>query len=270
MTADRNKTELTQNITRNVGLWLDAKGFKPVETEIGVAHGWIADVAGVCTPTATEMLAMHLVPARPKYSRDRDAAYSVQYEAWIALCNQIPQPLTALVEVKVSVADFRGDRKWQEQEWPTNLCYVAMPEGLIDESDWPPAWGVIIFSRDGSAIRKAYPPKRVQVVSTERQMWTILALAVARDHVTRHNRIREFRKEVCLADAERKTVGRIQSVIRMVRQVIGGMDVDRALRWHGITTNLPHSIRADLESLRATPLPAEEVGEGPPSPAITS
>jgi hypothetical protein len=68
--ADRNKTELTQNVTRIASLWLNRKGFKPVETEVCVEwrhkKAWIADVAGVIAPTQTELIDLKLIRRPPR------------------------------------------------------------------------------------------------------------------------------------------------------------------------------------------------------------
>ena len=57
---DLNKTPLTHRITALAAAFLDAHGFKPVETEVPVASGWVADVASFVYPTMTEAKKLRL------------------------------------------------------------------------------------------------------------------------------------------------------------------------------------------------------------------
>ncbi len=261
MTYDRNKTELTQNITRNVVLWLDGKGFKPVEAEVPVAPGWVADAAGVGTPTQTEMIELKLLPRPPRSPRwfgvpeaEREAQQKVFGDAmqvWNAAKDAVPPILTVAVEVKVSLSDYSRDRKrkWAPQTWPTNLCYIAMPEHLVPEAKWPAGWGVILFSQEGTTIRRVVPPA-VHPTTPERQRDVILALAVARDHATRYERLRELQKRVRLEQAERTIAHRFHHVIRVVQEIMKGRTPEEALRYHGIRTSLPPYVMDELRSLR--------------------
>jgi len=52
--TDQNKTELTRKVTAGAATWLTNLGAKPVETEVHVRQGWIADLAAVWCPTRTE------------------------------------------------------------------------------------------------------------------------------------------------------------------------------------------------------------------------
>jgi hypothetical protein len=247
--SDRNKTELTQNITRQVALWLNGKGFKPVETEVGVAKAWVADVAGVCCPTQTELIGLRLIGRSPRWRSGGDQTLQqAALDAWRATMAAIPSPLTAAVEVKTSIGDFRGDRKWTAAEWPTNLCYVAMPANMIPREQWPDGWGVILFSKNGTTIRNVFPP-RWRSMAAEQSLKVVLALAVRRDHATRYARVREFQKQVRITDGERKTVSRVADVVRLVRSVMNGKPVQEALRYHGIRASLPEHVVQDLASL---------------------
>jgi hypothetical protein len=267
---DRNKTELTQNITRNVALWLDVRGFKPVETEVGVARGWVADVAGVCCPTQTELIDLKIIKRPPRlaweYHRPDDDPARLRYYAalaeWKAAYAAIPTMLTATVEVKTSVGDYRGDRKWTAETWPTNLAFVAMPEGMIDPSQWPAGWGVILFSKEGTTIRKTFPPS-VRTVPDTQQLAVVHSIAVARDHVTRHARLRDLQKRARIDAGERTNISRIQHAVTAVKEILlRGKTAEEALSYVGFRTKLPEYIMNDLKSLEAlrpaqTPKPAE-------------
>lgn len=248
MSFDRNKSELTQNITRLASLWLDGKGFKPVETEVGVTNGWIADLAGVCCPTQTEAIDMKLIGRAPRWRASSEAFYIDAMKTWRDKLNAIPCPLTALVEVKISPGDYNGDRKWTA-EWPTNLCYVAMPENMIDAMKWPKGWGVILFSQEGTTIRKVFPPARIQPLTHEQQLATVLSIAVRRDNNTRYARLRELQKKIRIEDGQEKMVHRFSSTIRAVRSIMKGKPIEEALHYHGIKTRLPVHVMEDLASL---------------------
>lgn len=255
---DRNKSELTIAITKNVALWLDGKGFKPVETEVPVADGWIADVAGVCCPTQTEMLELKIIPRPPRYRgtnwHEEGSEYNKDYAVWRVKHDAIPHPLTALVEVKTSRGDYMGDRKWMA-EWPTNLCYVAMPEGMIDPMHWPHGWGVILFSQNGAVVRKVHAPSAIRPLDHEKQLWTIHSLAVARDHQTRYARLRELARKQRITDGEYTSIGRISHAIRFVGKVMAGMEIEAALEATYVKVKLPDHIRQELEALRQKSTP---------------
>jgi hypothetical protein len=92
---DRNKTEITHNITRLAALWLDNHGFKPVETEVGVDQGWIADIAGVGCLTQTEYIGLKLLKRPPRWHYDANPSqqiiYEDAYQVWRAARDVIPQ-----------------------------------------------------------------------------------------------------------------------------------------------------------------------------------
>ena len=256
---DRNKTELTHNLTRYAVLWLDAHGFKPVETEVSVDDRWIADVASVSVPTLTELINMKFIKRRPSYPYRWDVPESkknpVVIERWEARCAEwdekrrsIPERLTVLVEVKTSVGDFRGDRKWK-REWPTNLCYLAMPEGMINETEYPKGWGVVLFSTSG-AVRKIIPSE-IRAVSMEQQGRVIYSVAIRRDHRTRHAEIREWSKRVRLEDVEKKSVARLRQTVNLIKYyVLEGKSLSDAKSFTGFYAEIPKYIEEMLDEMK--------------------
>lgn len=108
--CDRNKSELTHKLTAAAAFWLDEAGFKPVETEVPVCPGWVADLSGVIRPTKTEATRLKLIPPRGPYSRPN------AWREWCDAFAAIPSLLTAVVEVKTSRSDFIGDHKWGKPE----------------------------------------------------------------------------------------------------------------------------------------------------------
>jgi hypothetical protein len=236
---DRNKTDLTHDVTASVMRYLDEQGFKPVETEVPVADGWIADLAGVIVPTQTEAVNMKLIPRKPQYdyNRWRDAEYRARREAMTAECearfNALPCPITALVEVKTSRADFSKDKKWTMPA-PTNLCYLAVPAGMLKPSEYPEGWTVLSVSEGGDV--QTVQRGILHSVPVERQLQTVLAIAVRRDHQTRYARLREFEKAQRCERAERVSLMRFAYAVRAIAKIVRGKgeSVDDVLRSHAI------------------------------------
>lgn len=259
---DRNKTPLTASVTRLAVDWLDSNGFKPVETEVNIGERWIADVVGVSTPTTTELVNLQLLrrsPRGPDFAQRekpgyeaRVAAWQTKQAAWDAERNAFPRVLTVAIEVKTSVSDFRSDTKW-DRPWPTNLCYLAMPEGLVAQEQWPSGWGVILCSEDGATIRRVIP-SAVKLIPAGQNMDVVLAVAVSRDHATRYGRMRELQQKARAEQAPQETVARISKAVRFVLLVAKGLPTeDAAFRAgiRGIGSKLSPSLLAELERVRA-------------------
>jgi NTP pyrophosphatase (non-canonical NTP hydrolase) len=251
--SDRNKTDITNLITQGVTLWLDGKGFKPVETEVPVAGSWIADVAGVCCPTQTELIEMRLLRRPPKTPRwDSNSAVKENahklHDVWRAERDALPKQISITVEVKTSVADFRRDGKWA-REFPTNLCYLAVPANLVEATRYPKGWGLLLFSKDGGTLLKAVPGE-LRAVSDTQQLNAVLAIAVCRDHRTRHARLREFQKEVRLQDGERKNLQRISNAVSFVIDIINGRPIAEAKELHGFRGELNPYVLEQLAAVQ--------------------
>lgn len=265
MTDDANKSELTKDVTRAAISWLDEKGFKPIETEVCVCirpKAWIADLAAVITPTQTELINLKLIRRPPNFNfAHRDTVgYRQRYEAlrkeWTTEYNKIVGVLTAIVEVKTSVADFRRETKWQrnEQYDKTNLRYVAMPTGMIDEKSWPDGWGILLYGQQKELIEdskapslRCVRPSTLFSTSLEQSRSVILQIAVRRDHATRYARQRDFDRKMRVEDGERKSITRIQSAISFVLRIADGHSVEDAQSWTGIRYELPEYV---LERIR--------------------
>jgi hypothetical protein len=253
---DRNKTELTHTVTDAVVHYLDGLGFKPVETEVPICEGWIADVAGVIQPTYTEAVQMKLIKARPRcdYHRyARDEVYRARHDALDAAVNAtlaaLPDPLTAIVEVKTSRGDFRGDRKWAAEP-PANLCYLAVPRGMLRPDEYPQGWHVVEVSDNGTP--RVAARGEMFAVRLEQQMRTVLAIAIRRDHFTRHARLREDQKAERIRQNGEQSLTRVRTAVRAVAQIVRGEgeSVEEILSWHSIR-NLPPHLIEELSALRS-------------------
>lgn len=212
MNEDRNKTDLTKHVTRCAVEWLDNHGFKPVETEVLVANGWVADVASVICPTQTELVALKLLGKRPPWG-------STMMPAWEAGLLARRRVMTALCEVKTSRSDFVDDRKWQTEP-PTDLAYVAVPSALKNLA-WqlPDTWGVLVVSDE--CLRLSRTPQDRQA-TTEQQRDVILQIAIRRDHDTRHERIRAIMRKHRAKQSEQKSSTKIGNLIGIIEHVVNG------------------------------------------------
>jgi len=212
---DRNKTELTHKVTDAVDGWLDERGFKPVETEVYVCEGWIADLAGVIVPTQTELQELRLLPRKPKWEKREEV------EAWYALANERQQLMTALVEVKTSRADFRGDKKWGQQP-PTNLAYLAIPNDLpMSPTELPEGWGLLAYSAATQSIRQTRPPI-IREATADQKLCVVHEIGVRRDHRTRYENHREAQKADRIHQNQEVSRTRIRDAISAVTAVFHG------------------------------------------------
>ena len=225
---DGNKTHVTRMITSGVSDYLNVRGFKPVETEVPVARGWVADVAGVCVPTRTEAMAIGLLP-RSGRGGPRDHGRREE------LYNALPAPITALVEIKASRADFLGDRKWKLDR-PATLCYVAAPTGVMRESEWPAGWGVLLCSKKHGIVLECLRVPDVRALSDTLTMWLIHEIAVRRDHRTSLRWLRDIRSQACKRETEVRQSVRVDSVVHAVEALLNGgcETVEMACRLYSI------------------------------------
>jgi hypothetical protein len=225
MTEDRNKSTLTKQVTTAAVNYLDEHGCKPVETEVPLCAGWVADIASVICPTQTELIAMKLLRPRPAWR-------SEEMPGWKLRLNQLRRVMTVACEVKVSRGDFIGDHKWEKIP-PTDLAYVAVSwdlKGLAAEL--PGAWGVILV-QDGAARLLRAPLERQ--ATTEQQRDVILQVAIRRDHDTRHERLRKIRRHHLDYQNENKTLTRMSHAIQIANAVAAGKySPEEACARHGV------------------------------------
>lgn len=228
---------------------MDERGFKPVETEVPVQGGWVADLAGVLCPTQTELIGLKLLRRRPEWK-----ASEATHENWKAEYDGVNRMLTAVVEVKASRADFRGDKKWSTES-PADLSYLAIPNGLIRADEWPEGWGVLAYSESG--IRRLRPPIP-RHASMIQQLEIVLAIATRRDHNTRYARLRELQQGYRLENGERKTMYRASVIARAFMDIAKAKhgSVAETLDRHQLK-NLGGGVMDDLQRLWGVAKPME-------------
>lgn len=148
---------LTTRITAGAKAWMLGCGFKPVIEEVPVSNGWVADLAAIIQPTSTELKRnlklLNIIEAN--YNDDKEFIFYNKYAI----------PMTAIIEVKVTKADFKKDipRKYDMYDYnpPSHLGYLAFPKGMIDEKDIPYYWGHLIFGANGNRLLKHRPPLKI-------------------------------------------------------------------------------------------------------------
>lgn len=244
---DRNKTALTHRVTAVATAYLDGLGCKPVETEVPVAPGWVADVASYWYPTKTECKKLQL--DRRVQGLLLDEGCSGEGLA-VRLFGH--GPWTVLVEVKTSRADFAGDAKFARAK-PANLCFLAYPHGVLTKEDLPEGWEGLECSSDGSkllrVIRSWQPPAAVHIGQT---LDFVAQVGIRRDHRTRHRAAADWLRSYRAEDREKQVAYRADRLLRGLAEWIQGTgyQADRPLSEVlpslGIKT-VPHYLAATVE-----------------------
>ena len=202
MTNDRNKTALTHRVTAVAAAALDSLGCKPVETEVEISPGWIADVASYWYPTRTEAKRFGLqnitLPARLVDTELDGDDLDMQLRCWGA------GPLTVAVEVKTTPGDFRGDRKWLLPP-PAHICILAFPSGVVSPDDLPKGWYGLETTKNGHRVRKWHRnyadihPQHPGLV-----LDFVAQVGIRRDHRTRYRAFKDWAVTYRAEDVEKK------------------------------------------------------------------
>jgi len=262
---DRNKTQLTHDVTNATSAWMDEKGFKPVETEVTVAPGWCADLAGVLEPTETELIGLKFLKRQPSWDDKRRGAgwTKERYLEQQSIKRRLSRIMTCLVEVKTSRSDFCGDRKWTLAV-PTDLAYVVFPKGMVRQDEWPAGWGILEYSTVGIRCVRTPTP---QFMPADQQRDVIMSIAVRRDHHTRYARWREIQKLRRAEEAAARPIERVSDVVRALFDVIRGYrpTLEETLRYHRLADNLPRHVMERLRELYAL---KPDLGEDPDAIAL--
>lgn len=246
MMSDRNKTDLTKEVTSAAIAYLDERGFKPIETEVQVETGWVADIASVIDPTNTEMIALKLARRCPAWTDPARVEWSEAMERSRTL-------MTALVEVKTSRGDFCGDPKWARPA-PANLAYLATPDGLIADEELPAGWGHLSLNTSGVMSLKRVPS--IHSVTVAQQLSVVLQVAIRRDHDTRYERLRGLMRRQRESRNEQLSITRVLNAMMAMEAIVRGKhgSIETALSYHGIK-RVPEYHMRTLETLWAVAAP---------------
>ena len=193
---DRNKSELTHAVTACAMIFLENRGFKPIETEVFAIGFGIVDIGGACTPSPTDTKKLRLSNAE-KYGCEKTDIYNhIQF--------RYGPILTAAIEVKVTRQDFLKDvgNKFQSRKergdkyiYPAHLCYLAFPKGLIEEHEIPMGWmGLEMDSSGSRLLRKYWTYPEIHPQNPGDLVWYIMSLAIRADYRTRYARQRIMMK----------------------------------------------------------------------------
>jgi len=187
VTLDQNKTALTHRVTAVAAAYLDGLGCKPVETEVPVQIGWVADVASYWYPTLTEAKKLHLPKKARKLILDESMKdHDLVFRAYG------PGPFTVLVEVKAQRNDFLADkRKWTGIP-PAHICCLAFLRGVLEPREIPDGWYGLEVSENGKKLCKVHRFGTVQPQHPGMVIDFIAAVGIRRDHRTRYRAERDW------------------------------------------------------------------------------
>jgi hypothetical protein len=151
--ADRNKTDLTHDVTEGAAKWLASIGAKCIETEVPVGPKWIADIAAFWSPTPTEATAKKLIPRAKTYPYGQTTAavqaWHEHHDMRVAAYRALPQIITIIVEVKTTRADFKRETLAEgkfNRPRVADVHIMATPYSLIKMSECPSGWLDLIFT----------------------------------------------------------------------------------------------------------------------------
>jgi len=185
-------SNLTKRITAGAAIYLKACGFKPLEPEVPVADGWVADLAGYVRPTKTE-LKRHL---KLRETIGLEWEMEKRWYDWVR--EHFGFLFTGLVEVKISLSDFRKDteRKFKGSP-PAHLSWIAYPKGMLTEQEFFGDtlfyWGRLLFSRNGSRLLNVRPPL---VINSQHPGDTINFIANVGERCYNRRGYREMRQQI--------------------------------------------------------------------------
>lgn len=234
---DKNKTCMTHRATAVAATYLDLRGFKPIETEVPVFDGWVADLASYVYPSPTELHKLKLVGKNEtRYGTiiDSDAVKSIEslYGGG---------PFTAIVEVKVTKADCKKDLdfKFAGRLFPAHLCYLAYPKGLLEKP--PKGWiGLVLNDRCDRLVKvelsshfwQMHPQHPGTIIDV------IAQIGIRRHHRTRNKELRDFVKAYNADETKRKRTYTMHSALKVIEEYLFGEDeknITEMIRYHGIT-----------------------------------
>lgn len=211
---DGNKMALTHRITAVAMAYFDACGFKPVETEVCIASGWIADIASFVYPTPTEAKKLRL---NHRFGNDPN------YNWYDDLHSRYGYMYTGIVEVKVTRSDFLKDLETKfNNSPPAHLAFIAFPTGMIEEREIPIGWMGLKCSKDGSKLVKRVGWGKVHPRHPGDTIDFIAQVAIRRDHRTRYEFMRSLMRAYRATEKEGRKTYKLSSVIQVIASWVKG------------------------------------------------
>ena len=249
MTGDPTGT-LTARITEAAVSWLERIGCKPVETEVQVEAGWVADAAGIWLPTRTEAQAAGLIPSSLRHLPYEDQRRQDREEVRDRLFAAMQRPLVVVHEVKVTIADFRQDVKWGRL-WPGDLMVLSVPAGMLGASSYPGGWFVLEHAKTG-AVRRLAQSGRVGEVTLEQRAAVTLVIAMRHYNRHRHALTNDLMRKWRDGEGERRINARFGQLARTVLGLVEGEmgSFEACLHYHLRNQEVRVLSKTTLEELR--------------------
>lgn len=154
--ADRNKTDLTHDLTEASARWLASIGAKCQETEVPAGPKWISDLAAFWSPTPTEATLEKLIPRAKRYPYGESAEvideWKQHHEHRRHAYSALPKFITIIVEVKSTRDDFHRDRRVVDGKFYRRMAdiqAIASPKGLLKPSEIPAGWWYVEHDMGG-------------------------------------------------------------------------------------------------------------------------
>ena len=229
MSLDLNKTAATHRATATASYYLAARGYKPIETEVGVFNGWIADLASYVYPTNTELKQMKILQ-REDRSGKRILSTDEALQNFERRYGE--GPFTAIVEVKVTKADFQKDLdfKFSGRVFPAHFCYLAYPAKL--DVELPKGWiGLLLNDKCDRVVKMKYAYSNIIHPQPSGDIIDLVAaVGIRRHHRTEYAERRDWIKAFRAKESDRKKGNDIHSAMKVIEQVIlGNKPIDEIL-----------------------------------------
>lgn len=261
--GDQNKTKLTLDVTAAASEWLDKIGAKPIEAEVSITSGWIADLAGIWSPTRTEAADQHLIPralpwksergARAKRSRERNKLY-----------HAIPDTISIVHEVKVTRSDFRRDHKWAQHS-PADMRVLSIVPGIAKEEEWPEGWWILLHDATTGAVIKVARRAPLTPVTCAQRFRVLMQVSLRRHNRTQYAYIKEITRHQNDQENDRINRVRFTYMARLMRAVHAGeqQTLEECVARHmGRRWKIPADLMEDLSAIHRKAKQDESTGAG--------
>ena len=242
MDLDKNKTCATHRATACAAAYLNLRGFKPIETEVPVYAGWVADLASYVYPTNIELEKLKIVGKKQtRYGHIIDTEAVAKFEN---MCGQ--GPFTALVEVKVTKGAYKNDVdfKFGGYIYPAHFCYLAYPKGVVEKP--PKGWIGLVLNERCDRITKVDKSNFIYGGCHAQHPGDIIDLianvGIRRHHRTHGTALRAFVKSYNADETKRKRSWTIHSALKVIEEYIfgdGEKQLDKMLADHCVSRAAP-------------------------------
>ena len=242
---DRNKSELTHKITAGAKNWLLGIGAKPVEEEVCIAEGWIADIAAIWIPTPSEAIISKLMERRPDWKKIEAR------QKWNESYQKLPTPISICHEVKVTPGDYRKDVDRKFKHFAAHMNILSIPSGMAMPPESPePYWWLLQHDKNGQ-VRSGRPGKLIQIPERS-TLDFIVALSMRQYNRVTYSNNRELTKKY---RAEEHAVRTSVRMARIVRQVLGYFkdehdDLELMLKEYGYN-HMAEDVKLEFKRLKS-------------------